>query len=67
MSTEFKSLSDLYKRILPALSFKKRELKRQGINLTEKDIFSILTKKWSKANNLSLYDIVEDILSFNEQ
>lgn len=64
MRFEFKNLNDLYNRILPALSFKKREIKRQGIEITEKDIFNDLKIKWSKSNNLTLSDIVEDIMSY---
>lgn len=64
MSSEFKNLNDLYNRILPALSFKKREIKKQGIEITEKDIFNDLKVKWSKSNNLTLSDIVEDIMSY---
>lgn len=64
MSFEFKNLDDLYNRILPALSFKKREIKKQGIEITEKDIFNDLKIKWSKKINLTLSDIVEDIMSY---
>ena len=64
MRFEFENLNDLYNIMLPALSFKKREIKRQGIEITEKDIFNDLKIKWSKSNNLTLSDIVEDIMSY---
>lgn len=65
MDNEFKSLKDLYIRVLPALRTKKRELKRRGINEEENEIFKNLVKtKWSKMSNLTLNVIVNDILNY---
>lgn len=54
----------MYKRVRPALSAKRQELRRlQYKNITERDIWDYLSKeKWSKAKNLMLSDIVSDIL-----
>ncbi len=60
----FKTKEDLYKRVRPALSAKRQELRRlQYKNITERDIWDYLSReKWSKAKNLMLSDIVSDIL-----
>lgn len=65
---EFKSLSELYSRIRPALISKNNDLKRKGINyIKEEDIWNYLkASKWIKTSNLSLADMVNDIFSLND-
>ena len=64
MNIEFKDIKELYKRVMPALRRKKRILLKNGINVNENDIFEYLAKeKWSKGSNLSLNDIVSDIIN----
>lgn len=65
MEIEFDSLNELYTRIKPALLTKKNELKRSGIDyIKEEDIWNYLTEhKWSNSRNLSLYQMVSDILN----
>ena len=64
---EFQNVKQLYNRLLPALRTKKEEMKRVGINyVQEEDIWNYLKeKKWKKANDLSLYDMVSDILNID--
>lgn len=65
MDIEFNSIKDLYKKVLPALKIKKREIEKKGIEKSESDIFNDLIKnKWSKMINLSLNEIVNDILNY---
>lgn len=65
MDIEFNSIEDLYKKVLPALKIKKREMNKKGIEKSESDIFNHLIKiKWSKMINLSLNEIVNDILNY---
>lgn len=65
MNEEFNSVKDLYIRVLPALKIKKRELKKKGIEKLEKEIFDDLVKsKWIKGINISLNQIVNDILNY---
>lgn len=64
MDQEFNSALDLYKKVMPALKIKKRELYKKGIKKEEKDIFNDLIKKWSKKVNLSLNEVVNDILNY---
>lgn len=62
---KFSSLSELYKRLLPALKTKKNEMVRQKmISIKESDIWEYLCKhKWTGKNNLTLFDMVDDILN----
>ena len=67
MDIEFKDIKELYKRVLPALRCKKRLLLKNGINVKENDIFEYLAKqKWSKSLNLTLSDIVSDIINVKD-
>ena len=65
MDYEFKSILELYERLKPALNAKVAELKRHDINYIKiEDIWNYLRiSKWSKANNLLLYQMVDDILN----
>ena len=67
MDIEFKSIKELYNRVLPALRVKKRLLLKKGINVKENEIFEYLAKeKWSKSINLALNEIVSDIINTEE-
>ena len=67
MDIEFKSVKELYNRVLPALRVKKRLLLKKGINVKENEIFEYLAKeKWSKSINLALNEIVSDIINTEE-
>lgn len=65
---KFRSLPELYKRILPALKSKKRELKLKGFSyIYEEDIWNFLKNfKWSGARNLDLGIIINDVFNVNE-
>ena len=63
---EFKTIKELHKRIRSALKARRRELKRSSIIVTEEEIFEELTTKWKSDSNLSLNEIVSDILLFKE-
>ena len=68
MDIEFESVKELYNRVLPALRVKKRILLKKGIKVSEKDIFEYLVEeKWSKGFNLSLNDIVSDIINTDDK
>lgn len=62
------SLETLYKKVLPALHTKKNELARNKMSfVNEKDIWNCLRKKkWNKTVDLTLFDIVNDILNLKE-
>lgn len=65
---EFKSLSELYSRIRPALVSKNNDLQRIGINyVKEEDIWNILKEtKWVKTRDLSLSEMVSDIFNLDK-
>ena len=69
MDIEFNSIKELYDRVTPALNTKVTELKRNDLDYIKKDdIWNYLkNKKWSKANNLLLYQMVDDILNLDNQ
>lgn len=68
VSENFKTLKELYIRVLPALKSKVKELKTKNIfYITEEDIWQFLkTRKWHTKSDLTLYDIVNDILFLEE-
>ncbi len=61
---EFSSLEELYERVHPALKAKLAELHRLGYPYIQViDIWNYLVdSKWKKAKDLTLSDIVDDIL-----
>ncbi len=64
MENEFSSLLDLYNKVHPALSTKKREVYKLGRTyIQEEDIWNCLKEsKWKSSNNLTLSEMVNDIL-----
>lgn len=61
---KFDSITELYRRVLPALKSKKKELVSSKITfVTEKNIWDYLREtKWCNETKLTLFDIVNDIL-----
>ncbi len=61
----FKSLNDLYTRILPALKSKTKELHKSGFKyIHEEDIWNYLKEyKWRMSHNLDLSLMVNDIFN----
>lgn len=68
MDIEFNNVKELYERLKPALNAKVTELKRNDLDyIKQEDIWNYLKDtKWSKANNLLLYQMVDDILNLDE-
>lgn len=65
MDIEFNSIKELYDRLIPALEAKVSELRRNNLDYIKKDdIWNYLKiNKWKNANNLLLYQMVDDILN----
>lgn len=61
----FTSLTELYIRVEPALDCKVNEIKRSGINyINKEDIWNYLKISiWNYKNNLTLEQMVDDILN----
>ncbi len=64
MDYNFNTKEELYIRVKPALKAKLEELKRLNFtNVKDEDIWEYLScNKWSNSNNLTLSDIVSDII-----
>ena len=58
---------ELYERLIPALNTKVTELKRNDLDyIKQDDIWNYLKdSKWKNANNLLLYQMVDDILNLH--
>jgi len=69
MELEFSSLQELYDRIKPALVTKQSEMKRNGFDyIRVEDIWNFFKEvKWKKANNLSLCEMVSDVLNTSDE
>lgn len=68
MDIEFNSLEELKQRVTPALETKLKELKSKNYNyVTTEDIWQFLIKNWKKGKDLTLYDIINDILNLNNE
>jgi len=65
MDEKFSSLESLYERLLPALKSKEKELhKNHMIYITYEDVWNYLRlTKWNRGVNLTLFDMVDDILN----
>lgn len=65
MDASFSSLEELYNRLKPALRTKCSELKEYGYGyLNVDDVWNYLKDtRWVNGNNLSLSDMVSDILN----
>ena len=64
---KFKSLNELYERLMPALRSKKKELNMKSLNyIHEEDIWNYLKLYvWKHNVNLTLDKMVDDILNTN--
>lgn len=69
MDIEFSSLEELYKRLKPALTTKVNEIRMQGYTyIKEEDVWNYLKEiKWKQSKDLSLYEMVSDILNLEDE
>ena len=69
MEIEFENSKELFERLKPALVSKQTELKNNGYSYIHLiDIWDyLIANKWKQANNLSLYEMVSDILSSDNE
>ena len=59
---KFSNLYELKDRLLPALKLKEEEFKNEGTDVSSSQIWDFLSKKWIKSNDLTLNEMVNDIL-----
>lgn len=63
---EFKTEQELKERVMPALKMKEEQFKKQGINKPIEEIwFYLKQNKWTKTKNLTLNQVVNDILKLD--
>ncbi len=63
----FNTLEELKTRVMPALKIKEEYYMRKNKDYTVDDIWFYLTlKKWKKSKNLTLNEIVNDILKLED-
>ena len=69
MNIEFKDAKELYNRLKPALDTKVEELKRKDLDYIKKeDVWNYLKiTKWENADNLFLYQMVDDIFKLDDK
>lgn len=69
MDIEFNNLSELKKRVEPALNTKLKELRKNNYKIINtEDIWNYLIKyKWKTSKDLTLYDIINDILNVENE
>lgn len=67
MNEEFQSIDELYRRVFPALQTRVHELSLKGIKLSEMELWTCLRKRWKFGKNLTLFDIVHDIMMLDIQ
>ena len=62
---EFTSLSQLYRKLIPAFNVKQRLIKNSKYkDITNENIWSYLTDtKWRNAKDLSLSEMINDIIT----
>ncbi len=63
----FESALELKKRVMPALKMKEERLRNEGFDFSADDIWLYLKQnKWIKCQNLTLNEVVNDILKFKK-
>ena len=60
---EFANVLELKERVMPALKIRVRELRKQNFNINEDELFNYFVNIWKNEYNLTLADIVDDILN----
>lgn len=64
MDILFHDVLELKQRVMPALRFRKKELKKQNILLSEEEIWNYFVENsWKKTYQLSLSKMVDEILN----
>ena len=62
----FNNIEELKERLMPALSMQKDYFKRIGKNVSEEDIWNSLKGKWKDSKDLTLNEMVNDILKIKD-
>ena len=60
---EFKTIDELKERLMPAIRMRQEALKKENIEVTTDDIWNYFVSIWKKNSNLTLADLVDDLLN----
>ena len=63
MDLEFKSIEELKNRVMPALRIRVRELRKEKYTVDENDLWEYFVRIWQEKKNLTLADLVDDVLN----
>ena len=63
MELEFRNIDELKNRVMPALRIRVRELKKNKYSIDEDSLWEYFVGIWQEEKNLTLFDLVEDILN----
>ena len=63
MNAEFSSIKELKNRMMPALNIRVKQLRSDNIYLTENDLWDYFVKIWKNCHDLTLADLVDDVLN----
>ena len=60
---QFRNALELRNYIMPVLKIRTKELRKQNITMTEEELFNYFVKIWKNESNLTLADVVDDVLN----
>ena len=63
MDLEFKNIDELKNRMMPALKIRVKELKKQKYSGDEDVLWEYFVRIWQEKKNLTLADLVDDVLN----
>lgn len=64
MGVYFSNIEELKQRLMPALRLREKELKKEKISITEKELWEYLVEHfWKHTIQLTLAQMVDDILN----
>jgi hypothetical protein len=63
MDLEFKSIEELKNRVMPALRIRVRELRNEKYSVDEDSLWEYFVRIWQDKKNLTLADLVDDVLN----
>lgn len=63
MDIEFKNIEELKNRMMPALRIRTKELREKKYSVTEDELWEYFVRIWQEHKNLTLYDLVDDVLN----
>ena len=65
MDIEFRNIEELKKRMMPALRIRVKELREKNYSVTTDELWEYFVRIWQEHKNLTLSDLVDDVLNFN--